>query len=409
MASDETCVKGVGSEVVDGTSDANLLLTLASGRTAGRSLRGEGTPAGGTFFLNRSLQLGVLGELGLGNDFLALGGAIEGCDLAQSELAELAGSDVQAKGPIADAADLFDVVADLLEHFSELAVAAFDEGDLVPGVIAATDELDLGGSGDDAVATAGADLVETAAVDHDAVADLVEAAGRRDAADLDQVRLFDSGGGLGERVGEVAVVGHQQQSLREVVEAANGVKPGKLAVEAGHLLLGGLSEEIHDGGAVLRVFEGRDVAARLVEHEVAVRLRPAEQLAIDADVVLGGVVASAEGGDSGSVDLDAALEDDLLGLAAGGDTGLREDLLEAVAGGFFGLLGRSLLGHDFIFLTAERLIAVGWIWQARWGQRSAGSIIACLPGSMLANRPIMLLSLLPGALLPDGWRVRGRH
>ncbi len=42
--------------------------------------------------------------------------------------------------------------------------------------------------------------------------------------------------------------------------------------------------------------------------------------------------------DDGAVDLDAAFEDDLLGLAAAGDAGLREDLLEAVAGGF-GVVG----------------------------------------------------------------------
>ena len=62
-----------------------------------------------------------------------------------------------------------------------------------------------------------------------------------------------------------------------------------------------------------------------------------EELAVDADVVLVRVGAGAELGDGGAVDLNAAFEDDLLGLAAGGDAGLREDLLEAFAGGaFFG-------------------------------------------------------------------------
>ena len=56
-----------------------------------------------------------------------------------------------------------------------------------------------------------------------------------------------------------------------------------------------------------------------------------EELAVDADVVAGGVVAGAEGVDDGAVDLDATFEDDLLGFAAAGDAGLGEDLLEAVA------------------------------------------------------------------------------
>ena len=120
------------------------------------------------FLLGRGLELGEFGGLLFGDYLLALGSAVEGLDLSGGELAEFAGCDVEAERSVADAADLFDVVADLFEHFAELAVAAFDEGDLVPGVVAAADELDLGGSGDDAVATAGADLVEAAAVDHDA-------------------------------------------------------------------------------------------------------------------------------------------------------------------------------------------------------------------------------------------------
>ena len=92
--------------------------------------------------------------------------------------------------------------------------------------------------------------------------------------------------------------------------------------------------EVHDGGALLGVVEGGDVAAGLVEHVVALRLGAVEELAVDADVVAGGVVARAEGGDGGAVDLDAAFEDDLFGFAAGGDAGLGEDLLEAVAFGF---------------------------------------------------------------------------
>ena len=290
----------------------------------------------GSFLLRRGLELGEFGGLLFGDHLLTFSRAVERLDLSGGEFAELAGGDVEAERSVAYATDLLDVVADLFEHFAELAVAAFDEGDLVPGVVAAADQLDFGGGGDDAVAAAGADLVEAAAVDHDALAYLVEAAGGWDSADFDEVGLFYSGGGLGERVGEVAVVGHEEQAFGEVVEAAHGVEAGQLAVEAGDLLLRSLGEELDDGGAVLRVVEGGDVAAGLVEHEVAVRLGAAEELAVDADVVAGGVVAGAEGGDGGAVDLHAAFEDDLFGFAAGGYAGLGEDLLEAVAlWGFF--------------------------------------------------------------------------
>ena len=55
-----------------------------------------------------------------------------------------------------------------------------------------------------------------------------------------------------------------------------------------------LRHELHDGGALLGIFEGGDVAARLVEHVVALLLGAVEELAVDADVVAGGVVAGAE-------------------------------------------------------------------------------------------------------------------
>ena len=159
-------------------------------------------------------------------------------------------------------------------------------------------------------------------------------------------------------VGEVAVVGHEQQALGEVVEAAYGVEAGQLAVEAGDLLLGGFGEELGDGGAVLGVVEGGDVAAGLVEHEVAVGLGAAEELAVDADVVAVGswrvprVVMV-------SVDLDAAFEDDLFGFAAGGYAGLGKDLLEAVACGASWSGGGRVLVMCCGFLTAEGLVAVG--------------------------------------------------
>jgi hypothetical protein len=83
----------------------------------------------------------------------------------------------------------------------------------------------------------------------------------------------------------------------------------------------------------------------------------------NADVIARGIVAGAKGVDDGAVDLHAAFEDDLLGLAAAGNSGLREDLLQAIA---FGLVVRFRFGRgerlrhgNFGFLAAELLIAVG--------------------------------------------------
>ena len=88
----------------------------------------------------------MLGEVLFGDDLFALAGTVEGHDFAEGELAELAGGDVEAEGSVADAADLFDVVADLFEHLAELAVAAFGEGELVPGLSPARTSSSLAGA-----------------------------------------------------------------------------------------------------------------------------------------------------------------------------------------------------------------------------------------------------------------------
>jgi len=288
-------------------------------------------------------------------DLLAGGSAAEGLDFAGGELTEGAGWDVKDQCSVADATNLFNVVADLFEHLAKLAVAAFGEGDLEPRVLATTDLLDLCGLREDAVATAAADLVEAAAVDHDAAAELVDGLVGGCAGDFDEVGFFYSSGGLGEAVGEFAVVGHEEQTFGEVVEASHGIKTWELHVFADGLLLGVLAEELHDGGAMLGVVGGGDVAARLVDHEVALRLGAVEEFAVDADVVAGGVGTGAELGDDLAVYDDAAFEDDGFGGAAAGDASLGEDLLETVALGGFGVGGG---GHEGCFLTAEVLVAV---------------------------------------------------
>ena len=138
------------------------------------------------------------------------------------------------------------------------------------------------------------------------------------AGDLDEVSFFYAGGGLGEAVGQLAVVGDDEQAFAHVVEAADGVEA-----------LLHLVEELHHRGAAFGVLDGGDEAAGLVEDEVAVALGALEQLAVDADVVAGGVGLGAQHGDHLAVDLDAALLDHGLGAAAAGDAGGGEDFLQA--------------------------------------------------------------------------------
>ena len=55
-----------------------------------------------------------------------------------------------------------------------------------------------------------------------------------------------------------------------------------------------------------------------------------QQLAVDADMVAGSIGLGAEFGDDFAVYLHAAFSDQVLGVAAAGDSRLREDLLESL-------------------------------------------------------------------------------
>jgi len=136
--------------------------------------------------------------------------------------------------------------------------------------------------------------------------------------DLDEVSFFHARGGLGEAVGELAIVGDNEKALAHVIEASDGVEA-----------LLHLVEELHHRGAALGILDRGNKAAGLVEDEVAVALGTLEQLAVHADVVAGGVGLGAQHSDHLAVDLNAALLDHGLGAAAAGDSGGSKDFLEA--------------------------------------------------------------------------------
>ena len=89
-------------------------------------------------------------------------------------------------------------------------------------------------------------------VELDALAQPPQGAARRRALDLGQVLLLDAEDGMGEPVGELAVVGEQQQPLGVGVEAADREDPG----------LG--RHQVDHGRPALRVVGRRHDAGRLV-------------------------------------------------------------------------------------------------------------------------------------------------
>ncbi len=185
------------------------------------------------------------------------------------------------------------------------------------------------------------------------------AAERGTTADLDEIGFGDVGAGVGELLGERAVVGEEEQSFAGVVEAADGIDA-----------LGKIFEKLHDGGAAFGIGDGSDVAFGLVQKEVDKTLRRSEGAAIDADFVGEGIGLSALLGDDLAVESDAAVGDDLLGLATGSDAGSGEDFLEAFGHGKrgtplpLGAFGRK--GTRGFGVTGLRRARAGW--RARAGR-----------------------------------------
>lgn len=132
------------------------------------------------------------------------------------------------------------------------------------------------------------------------------------------VLLGQAVAGVHHAVGDVAVVGQEEQPLGVAVEAADRVDP-----------LADI-DQVHHRPPLALVARGGDVAARLVEEEVAGSLG-AQQVAVDPDLGGAGIDLGPELGDDLAVDVDAARPDQFLRPAAGGNAARGEDSLQAFA------------------------------------------------------------------------------
>jgi hypothetical protein len=148
---------------------------------------------------------------------------------------------------------------------------------------------------------------------------LREYVGLGHAGDLHFVNLFDAVAGVRELVGQLTVVGNDNQPLARQVESADVEHPP----HAG-------GQQVDHPRPACRIASGRDYAGWLVNGEV-LQLGPRQRLAVDADFLPSAINAGAQLGDDLAVDLDAALGDELLALAAAGDAGGSEHFLEAFA------------------------------------------------------------------------------
>ena len=112
-------------------------------------------------------------------------------------------------------------------------------------------------------------------VELDAVAQPAQRARAQRSGHLGQVLLLDAEARMGEAVGQLAVVGEEQQALRVGVEPAHGEHPR----------LGG--HEVDHGRAAVGVLGRRDDAGGLVEQVVdQARACTETDVAVDLDVVV---------------------------------------------------------------------------------------------------------------------------
>src|SRR6266849_3488750 len=236
-------------------------------------------------------------------------GAAQALDLSGTEGAEASRFHVELQRPVAYAFDFLYAMADALEHAVDLAVASFDERDFIPGVRGIVGEADLRRSGFRAAAL-------HARGDGNSAAQFGQAGLLRLAADLDEICFRHMGGGAGELVGQLAVVGHQQQTFTRPIESADRIN----ALVDGYLAS---SQQVHNRRTPFRVADRGDVAFGLVEHQIgftrtAVRRKT---FAIDLDVVMRRVGFAAQFGDRFSIHRNTSGCDQLLGFAAGAQTG----------------------------------------------------------------------------------------
>ena len=121
---------------------------------------------------------------------------------------------------------------------------------------------------------------------------------------------------LHQKIGKLAVIGEQEQTLAGIVKAAHGIDARADAVK-----------QVHDRGAVFRIVQCGDVAFGLVHQQIDMPFRAVEKLAVHADVIDIGIGFAAQLGDDLSIYRDESSANNLLGLAARSNSGSSDNFL----------------------------------------------------------------------------------
>jgi hypothetical protein len=155
--------------------------------------------------------------------------------------------------------------------------------------------------------------------DDDAVAHPLQHGLGRTRERQDVVLLVEFVAGVHDPIGDVAVVGEEEEPFGVAIESTDRIDPFRNL------------NDVHDGAPVSFVFRRRDVAPRLVQNQVARALR-AQQFAIDPDLGVHGVDFRAQRGHDLAVDAHPTGSDQRFRGASRGDAARGEDPLQPFHG-----------------------------------------------------------------------------
>src|SRR6478752_7334250 len=210
---------------------------------------------------------------------------------------------------------------------------------------------------------------------------------------LGDIRARDLVARVHQPVGELAVVGEQDQPRRVRVEPADRVQPDAAVHQVG------------DHGAPMRVLHSRDDAGGLVDHVDDVLGLERDGLPVDLDLVALPHVARRVEHDL-PADRDAALAHDALGRAPGGDAGVGEELGESHSCVTIGAaMDLDLLQSTLDELGQPRFRARQvWAWAARGasGYDAMTDLPAALRAQLAERVPFSSLELERDATSRDG-------
>ncbi len=140
-------------------------------------------------------------------------------DFLFGEGTKLARFYIQCNTAVACALDLLHMMADLFKHAADLAILALCQRDFIPRIVRLAHQTHLCGRRAYRTQAFRTGLAANA----DSLTQLLNVIFLRQPCHLHQICLGNVRSGLGEEVGQFAVIRHEQQAFTGIVKAADGV------------------------------------------------------------------------------------------------------------------------------------------------------------------------------------------